>query len=203
MGAFYLMSRITITHSLLDDAKTLNGSYNSIQFKYLCKCLGISQKGWKKKAIGRKIPEARYEFFKSLNSELAQSKDIRSIARNVSDMKASPEIIYEMICKVEPSFRVSQYVKPKPNPKPVKNKKVGDRSLVKIKSGEYNKYLHSASWRKFRQTIIDLRGRECQLCQSKHNIQVHHMTYKRVGNEDIRDVLVVCEDCHVFIHSRH
>jgi len=203
MGVFYLMPKITLTHALLDEAKTANNSYNSIQFKYLCKCLGISQKGWKQKAVGRNITEARYDFFKSLNSELAQSKDIRSIARRVDKIKCSPEIIYEMVCNADDSFRVSQYVKPTTKPKPKKSRKVKGRPKVVIKQGEYNKYLRSGSWKKFRQTILDLRGRECQLCQSKHDIQVHHMSYKRVGNEDIRDVLVVCGECHSFIHSRH
>lgn len=36
---------------------------------------------------------------------------------------------------------------------------------------------------------------------SRGNCHVHHLTYERIGNELVSDLLVVCGECHEQIHA--
>jgi hypothetical protein len=36
----------------------------------------------------------------------------------------------------------------------------------------------------------------CQLCHGRKGTQLHHLTYKRLGQEDYADVVLVCGTCH-------
>ncbi|MCE5329646.1 HNH endonuclease [bacterium] len=33
-------------------------------------------------------------------------------------------------------------------------------------------------------------------------MQVHHLTYKSFGNEELEDLVTVCEKCHEKIHNK-
>jgi hypothetical protein len=58
-------------------------------------------------------------------------------------------------------------------------------------------YLSSPHWREFRQLALDFHGRRCFRCGYKGLfLNVHHLTYERLGNEHISDVVVLCRDCH-------
>lgn len=76
-------------------------------------------------------------------------------------------------------------------------------TLSTPQDGIYKAYIKSPAWFAFRKAIVELRGYKCQLCQSIKDIDLHHMTYKRLGKEDLRDVLLVCRTCHTFIHTEH
>lgn len=67
----------------------------------------------------------------------------------------------------------------------------------------YRKYLKSEHWKQFRLHEIELAHHKCQKCgiHSKH-LDVHHLTYKRLGHERDSDVIVVCHNCHQKIHHR-
>lgn len=68
-------------------------------------------------------------------------------------------------------------------------------------SFDYEEYLNSSKWR----CISDKRKRhdhyECVFCHSKENLNVHHKTYDRLGNEDLKDLITVCKSCHIKIHD--
>ena len=40
----------------------------------------------------------------------------------------------------------------------------------------------------------------CQVCNSPHDLHVHHRTYERVGHEDPADLTVLCMWCHDLFH---
>lgn len=82
-------------------------------------------------------------------------------------------------------------------------KKATEKDFGSSAKTAYKKYLQGDHWEEFKKLIFEWRGRKCQLCQSQRKLQVHHMTYKRRGKEDPRDVLIVCDSCHKFIHERH
>ena len=64
-------------------------------------------------------------------------------------------------------------------------------------------YLASRHWRNLRASILSERGNACQKCKKKSDkLNVHHITYKRIGNEKKSDLLVVCENCHSKIHNK-
>jgi 5-methylcytosine-specific restriction endonuclease McrA len=61
---------------------------------------------------------------------------------------------------------------------------------------EYEKYLQTPHWRIFRAQTLARAGFRCGRCHSKVLLQVHHLTYARLGNELFEDVCVRCERCH-------
>lgn len=65
----------------------------------------------------------------------------------------------------------------------------------------YQRYLKSDHWRKFKLTILASRGQRCEQCRSVQKIQIHHLTYIRLGAELPSDVKVLCEACHQKAHD--
>jgi hypothetical protein len=74
---------------------------------------------------------------------------------------------------------------------------------VKKVNVDYYEYLKSPEWRSLKNQVIKERGSACQLCGITKQLHLHHMTYKRLGREDKRDLLLVCKSCHAFIHGKH
>lgn len=67
----------------------------------------------------------------------------------------------------------------------------------------YQLHLTSPEWMDFRAEIFKQRGFKCELCKSKKNLQLHHLTYKNLGNEQPEDVMILCEVCHSKAHSNN
>lgn len=65
----------------------------------------------------------------------------------------------------------------------------------------YNRYLLSPEWSKKRVAVMKRANFICEGCLEKTAVQVHHLTYKRVGNEMLFDLVAVCKDCHTIIHD--
>lgn len=66
----------------------------------------------------------------------------------------------------------------------------------------YNEYLNSPEWGSKKKIVHDKYNDKCGLCESKMFLQVHHIHYKNVGNENIEDLILVCKTCHEQIHGR-
>jgi len=67
----------------------------------------------------------------------------------------------------------------------------------------YTLYLHSSAWNNKRSYVFRKKGRHCARCRrSKHSLQVHHLTYERVGNERLSDLQPLCYKCHQDAHKR-
>ena len=66
---------------------------------------------------------------------------------------------------------------------------------------EYQGYLHSDHWKSKRNEALTHFKHRCVICHSKAKLQVHHLTYKNIGNESIRELIVACGDCHKLIHN--
>jgi 5-methylcytosine-specific restriction endonuclease McrA len=57
-------------------------------------------------------------------------------------------------------------------------------------------YLRSPLWRLRRWIWIVRAGGRCHRCHSRHQLTIHHHTYRRLGHERRADVTVLCWDCH-------
>jgi len=72
---------------------------------------------------------------------------------------------------------------------------------------QYHKYLFSANWLIKKSELIRDYLKfgypiSCYNCQSKQNLQVHHLNYNNVGgNEKIDDVCFMCSNCHMEWHK--
>ena len=67
---------------------------------------------------------------------------------------------------------------------------------------EYKKYISSPEWRKKRVIILKRDNNMCVMCGSKENLNVHHLTYERLYEEDNDDLVTLCSKCHKDIHER-
>lgn len=78
---------------------------------------------------------------------------------------------------------------------------------------EYEKYISSPQWKARRASLIEKtfntnleksngdknKQYECQRCHwnfMKNDLEVHHLTYKNICNEQDEDLIVVCRRCH-------
>lgn len=70
-------------------------------------------------------------------------------------------------------------------------KKIGDASHL-----EYDEYLESEEWQECRDFMIERAHHECEKCGSDDRLEIHNLTNKRLGNERISDLSVLCRRCH-------
>lgn len=77
-----------------------------------------------------------------------------------------------------------------------------DRRLAELRTMRYADYLLTPEWLATRATIRERFGGRCAVCNSARSLQVHHRTYERRGEEDIRDLTLLCADCHSRFHGR-
>lgn len=61
---------------------------------------------------------------------------------------------------------------------------------------DYYEYLCSDQWKEKRKSIIERCNNICENCKSKPVEDVHHLTYERLGNELLEDLLGLCKECH-------
>jgi hypothetical protein len=83
-----------------------------------------------------------------------------------------------------------------------------DNREVPITSGIYTPrsakqaYLNSKDWWKKKQLILARDNYKCQMCgDTETQLNIHHITYERLGNEDLGDLVCICETCHSALHA--
>jgi len=66
----------------------------------------------------------------------------------------------------------------------------------------YQEYLRSEEWKQKRSEVLYRDGNCCQLCGDEDNLRVHHLTYNRVGDEALFDLVTLCSHCHANEHGK-
>lgn len=66
----------------------------------------------------------------------------------------------------------------------------------------YEAHLASPEWQDLRQRVMERCRGLCEGCRLRRAVQVHHLTYERLGNEMLFDLAAVCLICHAMIHGR-
>lgn len=64
-------------------------------------------------------------------------------------------------------------------------------------------YLKSKPWQQLRQLVLQRDNYSCLMCDNKHSLEVHHITYKHLGNERLDELATLCRTCHQSIHDKH
>jgi hypothetical protein len=72
----------------------------------------------------------------------------------------------------------------------------------RAQTARYRAVMASGGWRRRRRRAIGRAGRRCQRCGAPGPLDVHHLTYARLGRERPGDLLAVCESCHQALHGR-
>lgn len=64
----------------------------------------------------------------------------------------------------------------------------------------YSLYLRSHAWANRRKAAIGAQH-TCSHCGSSSDLQVHHLSYERLGEELPTDLMVLCKNCHEAVHG--
>jgi 5-methylcytosine-specific restriction endonuclease McrA len=64
------------------------------------------------------------------------------------------------------------------------------------RKAKHRAYLRSGEWKSRRREALALAGGRCQDCGTTERLHVHHLTYVRHGQEEMRDLRVLCSPCH-------
>ena len=67
---------------------------------------------------------------------------------------------------------------------------------------QYLDYLESPEWYAKRAEVLKRDNHRCTECDAQINLHVHHKTYKRLGNENLDDLITLCYICHMKLHDK-
>jgi hypothetical protein len=66
----------------------------------------------------------------------------------------------------------------------------------------YQEYIGSNAWSIKRTQRLEIDGYKCVVCKGDNGLQVHHLHYETLGNEDaLHDLVTVCGKCHKFFDT--
>lgn len=93
----------------------------------------------------------------------------------------------------------------KPRRKPTRERKKQHTRSYTVKElcdMPYSDYLQTAHWQSKKQGTLARSNYHCYECLSTTSLQVHHLSYKRLGAEKSRDLRVLCDSCHRKAHGK-
>ena len=87
---------------------------------------------------------------------------------------------------------------------PDARRRISRKSQVKHETSysQYNGYLQSSHWKDIRRQRLAMDGFQCSICGTAKNLDVHHLTYERLGHEDLDDLVSLCKRCHAIVHEK-
>jgi len=65
----------------------------------------------------------------------------------------------------------------------------------------FAEYALTPEWRTRRNRVLFRAGKQCELCEERESLQVHHKTYERYGQELLTDLIALCRECHARHHN--
>lgn len=85
--------------------------------------------------------------------------------------------------------------------KQVKYKDI-EQLCLDAKGLKYTEFLKSPYWKTVVKIVLKRDKKQCTVCKSKTNLNIHHTTYKHHYSEHkfINELLTLCKDCH---HDYH
>lgn len=75
-------------------------------------------------------------------------------------------------------------------------------TLMFISANAKSEYLQSKEWKELKTMKLLLADNKCESCGSTHNLELHHIDYTNLTQENFEDVAIVCRDCHQAIHNK-
>ena len=64
-------------------------------------------------------------------------------------------------------------------------------------------YMRSEQWKELKLQVLTLQNNQCKLCSSTKDLHLHHLTYERLGEEELSDFVVLCSVCHQLQHDHY
>ncbi len=73
--------------------------------------------------------------------------------------------------------------------------------LTKYQIAYRNGYLKSDHWQDGLRKKLKQAGYKCEICHKKTKLDIHHLTYIRLGDERLGDLQALCRSCHRKEHN--
>lgn len=75
-----------------------------------------------------------------------------------------------------------------------------------MQTQQYKDYIRSAKWQEKCNQRLQIAEYKCEMCgrleKNSKGLQIHHISYKNLGNEDVNNELIcLCGRCHILIHK--
>ncbi len=67
---------------------------------------------------------------------------------------------------------------------------------------DYEDYLATDQWARKRRAVLERDKQLCQACLSREATEVHHLTYDRIFEEPMFDLVAICRPCHEKLHRK-
>ena len=64
-------------------------------------------------------------------------------------------------------------------------------------------YIKSIKWFDKRTECFANNNNECYVCGSQSNLEIHHLDYDTLGDEDPECLIPLCRECHQLQHNHH
>ena len=82
------------------------------------------------------------------------------------------------------------------------------KSFLKTADVRHATYLKSLKWHQIKGYVRERDNYTCSHCgmnmvDDLYHLHTHHLTYKRLGNEDPQDLVLLCSKCHSKEHSKN
>lgn len=66
---------------------------------------------------------------------------------------------------------------------------------------DYLRGARSEEWFSIREAVLDRDGGKCRITGDTRELQIHHLTYRNVGSEQLSDLVTLCKDAHLVVHD--
>lgn len=116
------------------------------------------------------------------------SKDISAESFSAAQLDSMPKWDLELQRKFHGFTQVSWY-----------EQQESGEVLQKLKNHE--EYLLSQKWKEIRERVMARSKMVCEGCGVKPAVMVHHLTFKRFGDEMLFDLVAICDECRVKLHA--
>ena len=119
------------------------------------------------------------------------------------------------VSKIESITKPHSHCKPKPHAFRTKHTYLQDstfsniapvkewRADIFMSAEDKQAYMLSEKWQKLRTLVFIRDNYTCQSCGSKSSLNCHHITYDRLGAENLEDLITLCKSCHQHQHDTY
>lgn len=63
-------------------------------------------------------------------------------------------------------------------------------------------YMQSNKWHNIRSIVLSRDNYACKVCSSVDSLEIHHMSYEHLGDEQLSDLVTLCRKCHFTLHEQ-
>jgi len=84
----------------------------------------------------------------------------------------------------------------------IEREKQRKERVSQLRNMPYPEYLQTPEWDKTRKLKLKESSFRCEMCNATGVLNVHHRTYENRGDENTKDLIVLCEKCHKKFHDK-